>query len=206
MNCCFYPAIDRLPLATVAAIEFLPVIALAALGARTRRNLAALALAVPGVYLLTGVQLGGEPLGVALRVRQRRRCSRSTSCSPTASPSDPALERHRRARRRDARRRRRRHADGRLGGGRRRSATRSRSLAGIGVGVSLVGDPLRRRPARAGAPGARDLRADGLAAAGVRDRHRHRRADADPVGAPRSPASPRRRAASRLHRERSDRI
>ena len=30
MNCCFYEAIDRLPLATVAAIEFLPVIALAA--------------------------------------------------------------------------------------------------------------------------------------------------------------------------------
>src|SRR5215211_4182846 len=35
MNACFYAAIDRLPLATVAAIEFLPVIALAALGART---------------------------------------------------------------------------------------------------------------------------------------------------------------------------
>ena len=66
MNCCFYEAIDRLPLATVAAIEFLPVILLAALGARTRRNFAALALAVPGVYLLTGVQLQGEPLGVAL--------------------------------------------------------------------------------------------------------------------------------------------
>jgi inner membrane transporter RhtA len=66
MNCCFYTAIDRLPLATVAAIEFLPVIALAALGARTRRNLAALALAVPGVYLLTGVHLEAEPLGVAL--------------------------------------------------------------------------------------------------------------------------------------------
>src|SRR5918995_6305776 len=30
MNCCFYLAIDRLPLATVAAIEFLPVIVLAA--------------------------------------------------------------------------------------------------------------------------------------------------------------------------------
>jgi inner membrane transporter RhtA len=66
MNCCFYEAIDRLPLATVAAIEFLPVILLAALGARTRRNFAAIALAVPGVYLLTGVHLDGEPLGVAL--------------------------------------------------------------------------------------------------------------------------------------------
>jgi inner membrane transporter RhtA len=66
MNCTFYLAIDRLPLATVAAIEFLPVVALAALGARTRRNLAALTLAVPGVYLLTGVQLEGAALGVAL--------------------------------------------------------------------------------------------------------------------------------------------
>src|ERR1700755_3504813 len=68
MNCCFYEAIDRLPLATVAAIEFLPVIALAAFGARTRRNAAALALAVPRVYLPTGVQLEGEPLGVALAI------------------------------------------------------------------------------------------------------------------------------------------
>jgi inner membrane transporter RhtA len=66
MNCCFYLAIDRLPLATVAAIEFLPVIALAALGARTRRNGAALLLAVGGVYALTGVRLEGEPVGLAL--------------------------------------------------------------------------------------------------------------------------------------------
>jgi inner membrane transporter RhtA len=66
MNACFYVAIDRLPLGTVAAIEFLPVIALAALGARTGRNAAALALAAGGVYLLTDVRLEGEPLGVAL--------------------------------------------------------------------------------------------------------------------------------------------
>src|SRR5829696_1974205 len=65
MNCCFYLAIDRLPLGTVAAIEFLPVIALAAVGARSRRNGAALLLAVAGVYLLTGVRLAGEPLGFA---------------------------------------------------------------------------------------------------------------------------------------------
>src|SRR3954466_7491933 len=38
MNVCFYTAIDRLPLGTVAAIEFLPVIALAALGARAGRH------------------------------------------------------------------------------------------------------------------------------------------------------------------------
>src|SRR5919106_6179296 len=66
MNACFYLAIDRLPLGTVAAIEFLPVIALAALGAMTMRNGAALVLAVGGVYLLTDVRLEGEPLGVAL--------------------------------------------------------------------------------------------------------------------------------------------
>ena len=65
MNCCFYLAISRQPLATVAAIEFLPVVGLAALGARTRRNLAALVLAVLGVYLVTDVQFALEPLGVA---------------------------------------------------------------------------------------------------------------------------------------------
>jgi inner membrane transporter RhtA len=65
MNVCFYVAIDRLPLGTVAAIEFLPVIVLAALGARTPRNALALGLGVPGVYLLTDVRLEGEPIGVA---------------------------------------------------------------------------------------------------------------------------------------------
>src|SRR3954447_13514742 len=66
MNCCFYLAIDRLPLGTVAASEFLPVVALAAVGARNARNGLAIALAVPGVYLLCDVQLAGAPLGVAL--------------------------------------------------------------------------------------------------------------------------------------------
>jgi inner membrane transporter RhtA len=65
MNVCFYVSIDRLPLGTVAAIEFLPVIVLAAVGSRTARNAAALLLAVGGVYLLTDVRLVGEPLGIA---------------------------------------------------------------------------------------------------------------------------------------------
>ena len=65
MNSCFYLAIDRLPLGTVAAIEFLPVIAVAALGTRTARNTAALVLAVAGVYLLSDVRLVAEPLGFA---------------------------------------------------------------------------------------------------------------------------------------------
>jgi inner membrane transporter RhtA len=66
MNCCFYLAIDRLPLGTVAAIEFLPVVVLAALGARTPRNALALVLAAPGVLLLTGVHLEGEAVALAL--------------------------------------------------------------------------------------------------------------------------------------------
>jgi inner membrane transporter RhtA len=65
MNPCFYVAIDRLPLGTVAAIEFLPVIALAALGARTRRNALALLSASAGVYVLTDVRLEGDTLGMA---------------------------------------------------------------------------------------------------------------------------------------------
>jgi inner membrane transporter RhtA len=63
MNPVFYLAIDRLPLGTVAAIEFLPVIALACVGVRTPRNALALVVAVAGVYLVTEVQLAGQPLG-----------------------------------------------------------------------------------------------------------------------------------------------
>lgn len=65
MNACFYTAIHRLPLGTVAAIEFLPVIALAAAGARNGRNAVALVLAVTGVYMLSDVRLSAEPLGLA---------------------------------------------------------------------------------------------------------------------------------------------
>jgi len=63
MNSTFYVAIDRLPLGIVAAIEFLPVIALAAAGTRSSRNVVALALAVVGVYFLTDVRFAGEPIG-----------------------------------------------------------------------------------------------------------------------------------------------
>ncbi len=65
MNSCFYLAIDRLPLGTVATIEFLSVIALAAIAVRSARNAAALLAAVAGVYLLTDVHLVAEPLGLA---------------------------------------------------------------------------------------------------------------------------------------------
>jgi inner membrane transporter RhtA len=65
MNACFYLSIDRLPLATVAAIEFIGPILLAVLGARTGRNITAIAAAVAGVYFLTRVHFAGEPAGVA---------------------------------------------------------------------------------------------------------------------------------------------
>ncbi len=68
MNSLFYLAVERLPLATVGAVEFLGIVVLAALGARTRRNIAALIVAVTGVAVLTNV---------------RRRVSRGDSCSPS---------------------------------------------------------------------------------------------------------------------------
>ena len=118
MNCCFYLAIDRLPLATVAAIEFLPVIVLAALGVRTPRNAAALALAVPGVYLLTGVHLDGRAARRRAGVRERgavRRLHRARA------PGGVIRRGRRRAGGGDDRRARVRHADGGLGGAARRS-------------------------------------------------------------------------------------
>ena len=63
MNTCFYEAIARLPLSTVGAIEFIGPVLLAAIGARTPRNIAALLLAASGGWVLTGLRFGGEPLG-----------------------------------------------------------------------------------------------------------------------------------------------
>jgi inner membrane transporter RhtA len=63
MNACFYLAISRIPLGTVGAIEFLGPITLAALGARTPKNIVALILAAGGGWLLTDVRFGGQPLG-----------------------------------------------------------------------------------------------------------------------------------------------
>ena len=63
MNSLFYLAIDRLPLGTVGAIEFLGPVGVAAVGTRTLRNIFALAIAVTGVAVLTNVRLAGEPLG-----------------------------------------------------------------------------------------------------------------------------------------------
>jgi inner membrane transporter RhtA len=63
MNSLFYLAVDRLPLSTVGAIEFLGTVILAAVGARTPRNVLALGLAVGGVFILTALRLSSQPLG-----------------------------------------------------------------------------------------------------------------------------------------------
>ena len=68
MNSAFYLAIDRMPLATVAAIEFVATIVIALIGVRTLRNVAALAIAVTGVFLLIGFQWSGEALGMLFAV------------------------------------------------------------------------------------------------------------------------------------------
>lgn len=65
MNAAFYLALDRAPLATVASIEFVGVVALAAYGVRSRRNLLALSLSVGGVVLLTEVRVDGSAAGLA---------------------------------------------------------------------------------------------------------------------------------------------
>jgi inner membrane transporter RhtA len=65
MNICFYVAIDRVPLGTVAAIEFVGPVLIAVMGISSRRNVVALLLAVAGVYVLTDVRLVGEPIGFA---------------------------------------------------------------------------------------------------------------------------------------------
>jgi inner membrane transporter RhtA len=64
MNASFYLAIDRLPLATVGAIEFLGPVVLAVAGLASRRNLIALVLAVGGVYVLTGVHIVADARGL----------------------------------------------------------------------------------------------------------------------------------------------
>lgn len=65
MNTSFYLALDRLPMSLVAAMEFVGTIAVALYGARTGRNLAALALAVAGVFILIDVKWASDPFGLA---------------------------------------------------------------------------------------------------------------------------------------------
>lgn len=65
MNIVFYLALTRLPLGTVAAIEFLGPVGVAAWGTRTSRNVLALTLALAGVALLTRVRIVSNLPGYA---------------------------------------------------------------------------------------------------------------------------------------------
>lgn len=64
MNCSFYLALDRLPISLMAAIEFVGTIGVAAVGLRSPRNLAALAVAVAGTLLLIDVRWSDDPIGL----------------------------------------------------------------------------------------------------------------------------------------------
>src|SRR5690606_33788966 len=67
-DACFGPAVGPLPLATVAAIEFVAVIAVALAGVRSARNLAALAVTLAGVIALVGIPTGGNRIGLIFAV------------------------------------------------------------------------------------------------------------------------------------------
>ncbi|WP_430691686.1 EamA family transporter [Mesorhizobium captivum] len=64
MNCSFYLALDRLPISLVAAIEFVGTIGVALVGLRSRRNVAALAIAVAGTLLLIDIKWSSDPVGL----------------------------------------------------------------------------------------------------------------------------------------------
>lgn len=64
MNTAFYLALDRLPMSLVAAMEFVGTIGVALYGARTRRNVLALALAVFGVFILIDLKWSTDLLGL----------------------------------------------------------------------------------------------------------------------------------------------
>jgi len=64
MNTAFYLALERLPMSLVAAMEFVGTIGVALYGLRTRRNAAALVLAVLGVVIIIDVKWSTDPLGL----------------------------------------------------------------------------------------------------------------------------------------------
>lgn len=66
MNIAFYEAIARLPLGTAVAVEFCGPVAVAALGSRSVRDIAALIMAGTGVVLIADVRLAGSRAGLLL--------------------------------------------------------------------------------------------------------------------------------------------
>jgi inner membrane transporter RhtA len=65
MNLAIYEAFARLPLGTAVALEFAGPVAVAAVGSRSRRDVAALLLVIVGVLLIADVRWVGSPLGVS---------------------------------------------------------------------------------------------------------------------------------------------
>ena len=154
MNGCFYEAIARLPLGTVGGDRVPRRDPAAARSAQAAQRAPRLRWRWAASYVLTDVRIAASRSGWRSR-SPTRRCSRSTSCSPTGGPADPGVEGLAAAmlvavvavtpiagwaavpalrRPGGARRRRRR-------------------------GHLLVGDPVRVRPAGDGATAARQLRA-----------------------------------------------
>ena len=154
------------------------MIALAAAGARTGRNVLALVSAVGGVYLLTDVRIEGEPLGVAFafanaalfalyivlahRIAQSRQMSGIDGLGAAMLVAFVAIAPIRAW-----------SAAPALLDPIARCRDRRRDL--------LLGHPLRLRPARDGQAESRHVLADGLAVAGNGDGRRHRRARPDPL-------------------------
>lgn len=64
MNLTFYLAIDRLDLGKGVAIEFIGPICVAAWQTRNKRNAIALLFATVGVLILSGFEIGNQPLGL----------------------------------------------------------------------------------------------------------------------------------------------
>ncbi len=64
MNMFFYLGIDRLPLGSSVSIEFIGQITVAAILTRTWRNAIALGTAATGVFVLSGLNIEAEPLGL----------------------------------------------------------------------------------------------------------------------------------------------
>ncbi len=167
MNVLFYLAVARLPLATVAAIEFLGVVLLATAGSGRHATPAALALTVGGVAALADLRLAGQPLGFAfafgncalfmLYVVLGHRVANTDAGTGAMSGIDqlgaamlvaavvvtPVG----------------------LGGALAAFAAPGAAAGGRGRGRVLLGDPLRHRPAGNGEAAPRQLRPDAGAAA-----------------------------------------
>ena len=87
MNQCFYQAIERIPLGSAVAIEFLGPFCVAALGRRSPRHFALVVLAGLGVVALTRPGNGLNLDRRALRGWRRRSAGRATSSRRIASPA-----------------------------------------------------------------------------------------------------------------------